>query len=171
MKKCCSKTLLNEWKTFLKENKEFTKNIYEEGQKVKVEICCNGCGKAVTPKKNYIKKGVVFFGIVKENTGPKNVTFSGEEEQEPTKVNMIEVDCDGEIFSFPQCCVNLGVKSQKGSNETPDHIKNGNSFLYKGKECVIKQNDIGGTLVLITVGEKDKSVDYNSLYELGEKNE
>ena len=64
--------------------------------------------------KNYIKKGVVFFGIVKETTGPKNVTFSGEEE--PTKVNMIKVDCDGEIFSFPQCCVNLGVKSQKDSN-------------------------------------------------------
>jgi len=169
MKKCCSKTLLNEWKTFLKENKEFTEKKYEPGEKVKIEICCNGCGEAVTPKKNYVKKGVVFFGTVKETTDPKNVTFSGEDN--PTKVNMVKTDCDKEIFSFPQCCVNLGVKSQKDSNKTPDHIKNGNSFLYKGKKCVIKQNDIGGTRVLITIGEEDKSVDYNSLYTLGEKNE
>ena len=49
MKKCCSKTLLNEWKTFLKENTEFTKEVYKEGQNVRVEICCDGCGEAVTP--------------------------------------------------------------------------------------------------------------------------
>ena len=36
MKKCCSKTLLNEWKTFLKEIKSLTKPNYENGQKVKV---------------------------------------------------------------------------------------------------------------------------------------
>ena len=169
MKKCCSKTLLNEWKTFLKENSQFTEEKYKSGEKVKVEICCNGCGEAVTPSKNYIKKGVVFFGNVKETTGPKNVTFSGEDK--PTKVNMVKTDCDGEIFSFPQCCVNLGVKSQKDSNKTPSNINNEDTFLYKGKECVIKQNDIGGTRVLITVGKEEKSVDYNALYKLGEKNE
>ena len=87
---------------------------------------------------------------------------------------MIKVDCDGEKFSFPQCCVNLGVKSQKDSNTTPNHIENGGTFLYKGKECVIKQNDIRGTQVLISINDNEKnnkkkvSVDYNSLYNLGE---
>ena len=69
MKKCCSKTLLNEWKTFLKENTEFTKEVYKVGQKVRVEICCDGCGEAVTPTLNDMKKGKVFSGIVVEGDG------------------------------------------------------------------------------------------------------
>ena len=92
MKKCCSKTLLNEWKTFLKESAEFTKEVYKTGQNVRVEICCDGCGEAVTPYQKGMKKGKVFFGIVKKNIGPQGVKFSGE--QSYTEVNMINVKCD-----------------------------------------------------------------------------
>ena len=110
MKKCCSKTLLNEWKTFLKENAEFTKEVYKVGQKVRVEICCDGCGEAVTPTLNDMEKGRVFSGIVIKNIGPQGVKFSGE--QSHTEVNMIIVKCDEGEFIFPQCCLNLGEKNK-----------------------------------------------------------
>ena len=160
-----TKEILTEWRSFLKENKEFTEEKYNIGEKVKIEICCDGCGKSVTPSNNYIKKGVSFFGTIKKNSGPKDVTFSGEDK--PTKVNMLEIDCDGKIFNFPQCCVNLGVKSQEKENKTPSNINTGDTFFYQGEECKIIQNDLRGTRVLISINDKEKSVDYNSLYNLG----
>ena len=158
--------LLTEWRNFLNEEKQFVEERYKSGEKVRIEICCDGCGDAVTPQKNYIKKGVVFFGTVKKNESTKDIKFSGDDKT--TKVNMIKVDCDGEEFNLPQCCVNLGVKSQKNSNTTPKDIVKGDEMLYKGKRCTIKQSDIGGTRVLINIGNEEKSVNYNSLYKLGE---
>ena len=113
MKKCCSKTLLNEWKTFLNETKSLTKPKYKNGQKVKVKICCGGCAKASSTKKFTAKKDQKFSGeITANNLNNRGVTFDGDDKE--TKVNFVLIDIgkEGEQ-SFPQCCVDFGMKSNE----------------------------------------------------------
>ena len=97
---------------FLKEN-SLTKVKYKKDQKVKVTICCAGCAKAAGTKKFHPKKGQEFSGnVITPNLNDRNVKFSGEDKE--TKVNFLLIDTESNgRQSFPQCCVDLGMKNDK----------------------------------------------------------
>jgi len=107
-----TKEILEVWRMFLNENK-FTSVKYKEGQKVKIKICCNGCAKAASTKKFTAENNQLFNGtVVAPDLRNRNVKFDGSKKN--TKVNFVMVDIgkQGEQ-SFPQCCVDLGMKKNK----------------------------------------------------------
>ena len=107
-----TKEILNEWRIFLNENK-FTDVKYKEGQKVKIKICCSGCAKAASTKKFNAKINERFKGtVVAPDLKNRNVKFDGDKKN--TKVNFVMVDIGkkGEQ-SFPQCCIDFGMKENE----------------------------------------------------------
>lgn len=53
--------------------------------------------------------------------------------------------------------------NEEQSNVSPDWIKKGCKAIYKGKECKVVEPDIRGPQVLISIDDKEKSVNYKEL--------
>ena len=105
-----TKEILQEWRSFLKEENSLKNSKYKEGQKVKVEICCSGCADAASTKKFKVKKGEIFSGIVSApNLRNRNIKFDGDKKNTEVNFVLVKTKKRGEQ-SFPQCCVDLGMK-------------------------------------------------------------
>tara|TARA_B000000557_G_scaffold180990_1_gene147735 strand:- start:3692 stop:4006 length:315 start_codon:yes stop_codon:yes gene_type:complete len=102
-----TKELLNEWRNFLSEgNLEEPK--YKKGDKVNIEICCDSCAKHVKSK-----QGKTFSGeVVAPNLPNRKIDFSKGSKQ----VNFVLIKVkSGEEKSFPECCVDLGMKNNESA--------------------------------------------------------
>ena len=100
-----TKELLNEWRNFLSEG-NLEKPKYKEGDEVKIKICCDSCAEHVESK-----QGKTFSGeVVAPNLNNRKIDFpKGSEE---VNFILVKTKSDGEK-SFPQCCVDLGMKNNE----------------------------------------------------------
>lgn len=104
-----TKEILQEWRSFLKES-NLKVSKYKKGQQVKVEICCSGCADAASTKKFKAKKGEKFSGTVSSpDLKNRKVQFDGDKKDTEVNFVLIKTKKSGEQ-SFPQCCVDLGMK-------------------------------------------------------------
>ena len=122
-----TKEILKEWRSFLNESK-LTDVNYEKDQEVKIKICCGGCATAASVEGKFTaKKDDSFSGkVVAPNLGNRPVSFDNDKsekdsektddkaspgENKDTEVNFVLVDIGSKgEQSFPQCCIDLGMK-------------------------------------------------------------
>lgn len=105
-----TKELLKEWRSFLNESK-LTDVSYKKDQEVKIKICCGGCATAASVKGKFTaKKDDSFSGkVIAPDLGNRPVRFDNDNKDTDVNFVLVDIGSKGEQ-SFPQCCIDLGMK-------------------------------------------------------------